>query len=605
MRLQIRGDMRRSQLIVPFGVGAIVNLPGESVMACSTDLWHDNLRQPGNTIHDRRLEERLHVRSFVMPPSETEAPTGIPFVRFPEWLFCPRCRRFRPVAEWRKDWEAARTHGWSVPRCTCSKYDIKLVPARFVIACSQGHIDDFPWSEWVHHDEGVCSNPEIYLSTGAATAGLGGIRVECRTCGSAKTMSGTFEREFFRERFPRRCTGRKPWARTSEACDALPRTVQRGGSNVYFPQVVSSMHIPPYSDEISLAIQRRPEWQMLREGGVDESMRQNLLESLASKLALPLADVERHVGLLLGSSTEDVDRIMYRYQEFQAFNVVSGEEPGASEDFEIQVVDGPEYSMRGISRVVLAKRLREVRALVAFSRLAPLDRNELGLGRSEDVEENMEVRAMPVTEEENPDWLPAVEVRGEGVFLAFDDEVLAEWASSPAVARRVALINANLRSRCERRGIDVRQVNPQFVLIHTVAHLLIRRFSFECGYASAALRERVYCNEDPDRPVMNGVLIYTAAGDASGTLGGLVRQGRPDVLPTVLAGALADARWCSSDPVCIESRGQGTDSLNLGACHACALLPETSCEEFNVLLDRGLVVGTPENAALGFFADLL
>jgi Domain of unknown function (DUF1998) len=128
---------------------------------------------------------------------------------------------------------------------------------------------------------------------------------------------------------------------------------------------------------------------------------------------------------------------------------------------------------------------------------------------------------------------------------------------------------------------------------------------FECGYSSASLRERLYVSDAPDRN-MAGLLIYTAAGDSEGTMGGLVRMARPDRLSAVLASALSDARWCSTDPVCMDAgeKGQGPDSCNLAAYHGCALLPETSCEEFNRFLDCGLVVGTFADATLGYFSDL-
>ncbi len=100
---------------------------------------------------------------------------------------------------------------------------------------------------------------------------------------------------------------------------------------------------------------------------------------------------------------------------------------------------------------------------------------------------------------------------------------------------------------------------------------------------------------------MQGVLIYTASGDSEGTMGGLVRQGEPDRLPDTIERAVRKAQWCSSDPVCIESTGQGTDNANLAACHACVLISETSCEEGNRLLDRATVVGTPDDPGAGFF----
>jgi hypothetical protein len=155
------------------------------------------------------------------------------------------------------------------------------------------------------------------------------------------------------------------------------------------------------------------------------------------------------------------------------------------------------------------------------------------------------------------------------------------------------------------RGLQGRNLSPRFVLIHTLAHLMINELVFACGYSSASLRERLYVSEAANRQ-MAGFLLYTAAGDSEGTMGGLVRMARPDNLRSVFASALSNARWCSTDPVCMDAgeKGQGPDSCNLAACHGCALLPETSCEEFNRFLDRGLVIGTFTDPTLGYFAGL-
>ena len=201
-------------------------------------------------------------------------------------------------------------------------------------------------------------------------------------------------------------------------------------------------------------------------------------------------------------------------------------------------------------------------------------------------------------------WLPAYVVYGEGIFFTLSEEQIQQWEVRGDVLERVAPLAAGYaRMRLQRRLRD-RRIGPRFVLLHTLAHLLINRLTFECGYSSAALRERIYVSENTEAP-MAGILIYTAAGDAEGTLGGLVRMGRPGRLEPLLLRALQGARWCSADPVCMEigaSGGQGPDSLNLAACHGCSLVPETACEEFNRLLDRALVIGTFENPGIGFFS---
>ena len=125
--------------------------------------------------------------------------------------------------------------------------------------------------------------------------------------------------------------------------------------------------------------------------------------------------------------------------------------------------------------------------------------------------------------------------------------------------------------------------------------LLLTELSLDAGYPVASLRERVYSAEG-----QTGILIYTASSDSAGSLGGLSAQSDPDRIWAVVQSAIRRARWCSSDPVCIESTGSGADALNLAACHACVLLPETSCERMNRVLDRASLVGRPGNPGEGF-----
>ena len=159
----------------------------------------------------------------------------------------------------------------------------------------------------------------------------------------------------------------------------------------------------------------------------------------------------------------------------------------------------------------------------------------------------------------------------------------------------------NYRRRFARLKLPPdRVISPRLVLIHSLAHALINEWALDSGYPAAALRERLYVSDD-----MASVLIYTASSDSAGSLGGVIAQAQPQRLETSLRQALLRAAWCSSDPVCIESEAVGVDALNLAACHACSLLPEVSCEERNILLDRGLLVGLPVAPHLGYFGALL
>ena len=239
-------------------------------------------------------------------------------------------------------------------------------------------------------------------------------------------------------------------------------------------------------------------------------------------------------------------------------------------------------------------KLRETRVLTSFTRVVPSASSILT------AEVTADLSLTP------HNWLPAMEVRGEGVFVVLRRDRLADWMSANTeIVQRIQTINSQLARVAQERGFDkAREITGEFLLVHTLAHALVRQLVFDCGYDSSSLRERVYVGSDGGDQ-MSGLLIYTASGDAEGTLGGLVRQGLPGRLEGTVDAAIRNAGLCSSDPLCIESKGQGINGLNLSACHACTLLPETSCEEGNRLLDRALLIGTPDDPNLGFFADMI
>jgi len=239
--------------------------------------------------------------------------------------------------------------------------------------------------------------------------------------------------------------------------------------------------------------------------------------------------------------------------------------------------------------VMLVRRLREVRVLTGFTRLLPL-----GPG------DDRAARLAPLVSDDEKYWLPAIDVIGEGVFFEVAKDRLTRWERRPDVLERVAQVSQNYLGRLATRDQKPdREITPRLMLVHSLAHALITQWALDCGYPAAALRERLYVADD-----MAGFLIYTATSDSAGSLGGIVGLADSGDLDGLVAEAIREAGWCSSDPLCIESDGGGVDGLNLAACHACLLLPEVSCEEMNVFLDRALLIGAADNAALGFFADL-
>lgn len=631
-------EFRKSQGIVPYGVGAIVDFPDDSLMAAGLDVWPQvSPNMPADQkarmieateIIDGRLQRRLtamlgrRINRFLSPAEAPErrfgsaAPTAadptkayMPFVRFPNWHFCPRCRTL-----WNVPWNtpsgdermkcnsAIRLKEGTAKTCSqLSKWQKPmLIPVRFAVACPSGHIMDFPWREWVHSETGGCGGDsgELFLvATGAA--GLAGVEVRCSKCKARRTLVGAFGENPFRKVWPNGCPGHRPWLGPKASqpdCPEVPRTIQRGASNTYFAEVMNSILIPPYSQLLQQVLDRPDVRRILDslsviDGKLDRGPIRGIAENhgLDPEIFVKAVD-ERYAKGGQESSPEGLSEQEYRSAEYQAFH---GPRPPRSErrDFDIITQDIGEYDpdfQNYFERIVMIPKLRETRVLTGFSRLVPPG--------SATVKAALSLK--------NQNWLPAMEVRGEGIFLVIRSSLLDEWKNGSAeINARVDKINRRLDQVARERCIASRKVTPEFILIHSLAHVLIRQLTLDSGYDSSSLRERIYVNNDgPTR--MTGLLIYTASGDSEGTLGGLVRQGLPGRMEPTFRAAIANSRLCSSDPLCIESDGQGTNGLNLAACHACALLPETSCEEGNRLLDRAFLIGMPTDSKIGLFAAI-
>jgi hypothetical protein len=294
-------------------------------------------------------------------------------------------------------------------------------------------------------------------------------------------------------------------------------------------------------------------------------------------------DIEELIALIAlrkggGQATQGED---LRQEEYDA--ILRGAEEKSRDDlFVCTASEPPREFTSWIDTVRRVERLREVRALVGFTRLYPQADEE------EPIEAPLFVR--------DPRWRPAIEVRGEGVFFRLNQRKLHTWENSDIVRRRTGKLRANFSGEMLGRIVDRNGITPRLLLIHTFAHMLLNQWALDSGYPASSLRERIYSSER-----MAGFMIYTASSDSAGSLGGVVAQSNPDRLRESLQGTLLRGQWCSADPLCIEADSQGTNNVNLAACHSCVLLPEVSCEQMNCFLDRALVVGTPEEPELGFF----
>ncbi len=598
------GELRRSSIISLFGPGSIVDFRADgapvSAIISGLEAW-DNTAPPRGTrnpqsIHEPRLEKKLIVSGFRLPPVQISVSRNNPIqgrlvaYRFPDWLQCPMCGVIAPSKKWKSD--PGKTYRYCAT-CTSrmpGRKKVFAVPVRFIFACEKGHLDEFPWHYWVEHKTG-CANTSGKLLLKSEKPGLSGLFLSCPICSSKRSMDGIFSASTW-ERF--HCKGRRPWLDCeNEECTRKPRVLQRGASNVYFPFIESALSIPPWSDRLQhyLGVYWSP---LINTAEEDRSsfirmLARGPLQAILTELRMTPDELAREIQLRVEaiSCSEDTQNSIRKEEYFQLDSGINTE-PDNSEEFEIRNETIPESLAPFLSRIVRVVRLREVRVLKGFTRINPPE------GQSTNFAKLSQNRL---------DWLPAVDVRGEGIFLAINKTQLISWKQNESVKKRILRIQEEYDAEChnnsENRSHEL-SITPEFILVHTVAHVLMRQLTMECGYSSAALRERLYVDEEG----MAGLLIYTATPDTDGTLGGLQRQGKSERIERVIRGSIEAVQWCSSDPLCIEGIMAGPGSCSNAACHACVLVPETSCEYFNRFLDRALLVGLPDDLAVGFFSTL-
>lgn len=633
--------IRRAQLITPFGVAALTVLKnGCAVITAGLDSWfdEDDVEREEFEIRDLRLTASLGVRALYLPPDyrgswnhygneRRNLKLTVPFLLLPRWHFCPKCRRMAELPL-HHDATGRASQCRFHPEMAAHRRP-RLQQVRFLVMCERGHAQDFPWREWVHSAvEPVCDGTlTLRVLSGAS---LTAITISCEACGSKRNLGGimsarpdgTTDLSRLLEAGKRfGCRGHQPWLGGTEVgCTADIRATLRSATNLHFARIRSAIFLPPEA-VVGPAVERLVEaiWHRrdvdpkfrfvddtLRQTGLADAREQNLsvvLEGLGeagwqpNQIRQALSVVNERLAAQPGAPARDsrASELTFRREEFEVLM-----QNAETDELVIRTVSLAEYQekVRGVElstlleRVSLVHKLRETRAYFGFSRVRPDESITVGDAR----------RALSRQDET---WLPATLVRGEGIFLQLREDVLQAWEQTVTeLGHLTRMQRAFLRLHRDRRVSDGMEFSPRLVLLHTLAHVLINRLVYDCGYSSASLRERIYSSSVDGRR-MAGLLIYTAAGDSEGTMGGLVEMGRPGRLEPVLRRAVEAAQWCSLDPVCMEvghAQGQGPDSCNLAACHSCALVPETSCELFNRFLDRTLLVGNMDFPALGFFS---
>lgn len=587
------GQVRRSQVITTWGPGALIDLPRHAGMIGGLETW------PGigdlEEIVDARLTRKLALMMgladprLYAPPPDTTAPgeqkRGIGVWRFPEWFVVQE-------APGQQGQVRARRLVLRSMLDERGKFDeCDVVPTRFVRACPRGHIDDVNWRRFAHGAGDTCKR-QLWLDERGTGGDLADLTVRCE-CGKSEGLQKAAE---FETRSLGTCRGLRPWLGRGnrEDCTLPSRLLIRTAANAYFPQVMSALSLPDHRTGLSKLIGELWDDLSIVEDAADLAFLKKK-PRLAAKLAgLGDDDVLEAIGReKLGTAAErpvkqvELDAVLAVPEGF-------GDDVPIDPNFHARRL--PEAVWRqsalsdGIAAVIQLHRLREVLALTGFTRFEAV---------TPDIDGEYESDVERADLADEPKWFPAVENRGEGIFVLLDPGAVTDWLGRPAVRARLDQLVQGHVEWVARRNVERPFPGGPYVLLHSFSHLLLQSLAMRCGYPASSIRERVYVDSAGAR---YGLMLYTASPDAEGTLGGLVGQARD--IEAHLSVALRAGGLCSNDPVCAQhAPGEGFEgrSLHGAACHGCALIAETSCEMRNDYLDRALVVPTLAVPGAAFF----
>lgn len=637
-------NIRLGQLIAPFGPGSIyTDKNGVPTVVCGLDYWYKIQDEFGkfknasdaikiSTIFEPRLSDLLKVSHFRSPPEylfDRDRPElsglKVPGHRFPRWYVNNATGVLRKFNLTTQRLERSNKGAWR--------------PVRFIAVCQAGHMTDFPWKAW---SKCTCNNEAGLILNDSGGPDLSSITVKCTNCKQSNTLSGatvinrnetdgTIESTGL-SKAGIFCNAERPWLGESggESNCEMPHSLAAvliNQSNIYFTRTVSAIFLPDTStnDEDCRNIQEVLSddslttmlkiYQGLGEmerfyGDIRSKLKNNYGYTEGNlprdKVILTAFETYGRGGVVRTSMQPKFPESKNSSFRREEYNILRNEVPdGASSELRILPADISTALKEYFSRVNLVEKLRETRVFFGFDRLQ----------RSRDPFEEMPASALNqlfLKQSENYEaWLPAVKNYGEGIYIELNEDTIGRWQENNS---------SWLRKRYKEDFIGRMTQEPmllppssgrdwvwasRYQLVHTLSHILINQMVFECGYSSAALKERLFISSDPSAP-MAGILIYTASGDSEGSLGGLVRLGRPELFESTVRKAVSRASWCSADPVCSENHGgSGSRLLNMAACHACALLPETACETINSGLDRAAVTGIPENQESGYLSNFI
>ena len=636
-------DLRRSQIVVPFGPGGVYDYKDFSAMTMDVDEWYYrditcDAHEIKNNRFIRYINKKLRfyegfsskkIYRLLHPPitydsnmsKETRAQMGdVAVKKFPMWGLCSRCNalsRFDPYSmsniKCRNTNVEARRVGKFTPCNQLSdKGKGKIEPVRFIGYCGMGHIEDFPWIEMMHrkcnpdcdmHNRSHTINqPSLYLSDNSLGNGFSSLLLQCGECKSSTSLAGVDKKnkvnEFINEYGMKifQCSGKKPWSREDDKeCENILEIQPRAASKIYSPVQCSSIFVPEI-DAVTHEFIMNTDVQQWIENNTLTSDIEKILEltpSYGEKYKLNIQQMKDMIeeerrqirNEIDNDDGEEEDDNNFLYKEYETLCKKQVDD----EKFISKVISGDNFSSRinnKFENLTQVKKLYSAVALLGFNRMS-----------SDFSDKKLSFNAART----NAKFLPGYEIVGEGIFINFGFEKIQKWRSNnPDLKEKETQLQINASNSIYNSYTDS-HFHYGHLMMHTFSHLLMNQLSIECGYALTEIKERIYfCEENK----MAGILIYTASSDSAGSLGGLVRMIKPNYFESLVLNTITNAHVCSNDPICMESNGQGHSSLCLASCHACGMIPDLACSSMpsNVFLDRNALIGNGSKAK-GYFSD--
>lgn len=603
-----------SQLLLTYGPGAMMDLPDNAVVIGGLQDW-DYKGSNWKPVEEERLVALLkqqlgtklsptfsglrHPPMFDEERRDSNAP-GVGVRLFPSWFLVNEVpsngtavvpagaaagnEKRRRMVEFS---ELDVTAGGKLSY-TGSGSKIGVNPIRFVGACTKGHLQDIAWRYLTHRGKDQSCRKPLYWVERGVSSDPSDISVQC-TCGASISMA-----DLYKPQFLGKCDSHSPWLTprrdANEACNEDLRLLPRSATNTYFAQTVTVISLTKSNDRL----------------------RQTIAEN---KTALDsIRTVPNFIAFLRAfPQLKDAFKDFSDEEILQALNSDDGSSANPSAhphiaEFDMMATgasvigsDGARSFFYGetlprdalklqapwdtfLQAVVRVHRLREVTCLYGFTRLEPPPTS----AESELDEIQLAVNGADLAR--NVEWLPAIEQLGEGIFLHVAPEFLKQWLEAQETVDKAKNLRERERRDAARFNREPKHRGIAYWALHSLSHAFLAELALECGYPLSSLKERIY-STGPAQADRFGILIYTSTAGGQGTLGGLSHMA--ERAGEMLTRATRRLALCSNDPICAEhSEGSEEYPLQGAACHACLLVPETSCEARNTRLDRGLLTRT-------------